>query len=258
MTHDPPTQHAFASALLDAARPVPAGLVAWNGSDVGVRFAVHRNNVVVSLVGVLADTFPVVRRLVGDEFFDAMARLHVCEHPPTSPLMSEYGERFADWVAGFEPAATLPYLGDMARLERARVTAYHAAAAQPLQAEALARWLADPAGLPGLRLALHPSLAVLSFSHAVVSLWAAHQGDDDGAIGRVDLQRAESVLVLRQGDEVLVLPASPADAALVGQLRQGQCLGEAVANEPGADLAAVLGLLVQYGALVAASTEETP
>lgn len=261
MNRPPPTQAAFARALLDTGSPSPAGLMAWNGADIGVRLAVHRNNVIVSLVGVLADTFPVLRRLVGDEFFEAMARLHVCEHPPTSAVMSEYGAGFADWIAGFEPAAALPYLADMARLERSRVTAFHAADAQPLPADALARHLADPALLPGLRLALHPSLSVHAFAHAVVSLWAAHQaGDEDvdgEAIGRVDLQRAESALVLRQGDEVLVLPASTADAALVAQLQRGICLAEAVAAAPGADLAGVLGLLLQHGALVAAATEIT-
>jgi hypothetical protein len=257
MSRPSPTQHAFARALLDTAQPAPAGLVAWNGADVGVRLAVHRNNVVVSLVGVLADTYPVVRRLVGDEFFDAMARLHVCEHPPASPVMSEYGADFADWIAGFEPAAALPYLADMARLERARVTAYHAADAPPLDADALARCLDDPARLPSLRLALHPSLSVHASAHAVVSLWAAHQGDDDDAIGRVNLQRAESAVVLRQGDEVLVLPAAPADAMFVEQLRCGICLGDAAAAAPGADLTRVLGLILQHGALVAAFTGRT-
>jgi len=122
-----PTQHAFASALLDPARPVPSGLATWNGSDPVARFAVYRNNVVVSLVAALADTFPVVRELVGEEFFTAMARLYVAEQPPLSPVLAHYGDGFADWVVQFEPAAAVPCLADMARLERARVRAYHAA-----------------------------------------------------------------------------------------------------------------------------------
>mgnify|MGYP001390820627 CR=1 FL=1 len=43
----------FAAALLDAERAVPSGLVAWNGSDPARRFAIYRNNVVVSLVDAL-------------------------------------------------------------------------------------------------------------------------------------------------------------------------------------------------------------
>ena len=111
------TRHRFAAALLDAALPSPPGLGAWNGSDAGARFAVYRNNVVHSLVNVLTDSFPVVHQLVGDEFFGAMARRYLADHPPASPLMHRYGAGLPAWIADFEPAAALPYLSDMARLE---------------------------------------------------------------------------------------------------------------------------------------------
>ena len=48
------TQTAFAAALLDPDLPPPDRLIAWNGSDPARRFAVYRNNVVVSLVDALA------------------------------------------------------------------------------------------------------------------------------------------------------------------------------------------------------------
>lgn len=249
-----PAQQDFAAALLDPMRPVPPGLQAWNGADPGPRFAVYRNNVVFSLVGVLRDTFPVVRRLVGDACFDAMARLYVRCHPPASPVMTEYGDGLADWIAAFEPAAALPHLADMARLERARVRACHAADAEPLPRESLARALAAPACLPALRLHLHPSVCVLSAAHAVVSLWAAHQAEEpdcEDAIGRVTLQQPESALVLRHDDEVLVLPLPAPDAVLVEQLQRGVGLADALAAAPGADLSTALALLIRHGALVA-------
>ena len=92
------SQAGFAAALLDAGLPPPPGLRAWNGSDPARRFGVYRNNVIVSLVGALGDTFPVVRRLVGDDFFDAMAGVHVRAHPPASPVLAHYGAGFADWL----------------------------------------------------------------------------------------------------------------------------------------------------------------
>ena len=240
-------QQAFAAALLDPALPVPAGLVTWNGSDPGVRFAVHRNNVVVSLVAALADTFPVVRELVGDEFFTAMARLYVAEQPPRSPVLAHYGDGFADWVARFEPAATLPYLADMARLERARVCAYHAADAPVLAADAIAAHLADPACLPQARLVLHPSVSVITSPYAIVSLWAAHQGQ--GRLEDVQVDRTESALVLRLDDDAAVLPV-PADAAAFYRgLQSGQPLGVAAAGDAPFDLGASLAILIRHGAL---------
>lgn len=251
-----PSQADFAAALLDPARPAPKGLRAWNCSDPSARLAVYRNNVVVSLVQALADTFPVVQRLVGDEFFAAMAALYVRAHPPRSPVLAEYGDGFADWLAGFEPAAGLPYLPDMARLERARVRAYHAADTAAIDAPALAACLSSSNPLDRLRLDIHPAITVIVSDWAAASLWAAHQHESEQAIARVTLDDAESALVLREGDEVLVLPVSRADAFFVRSLQSAQPLAAAVeaatiAPAAGApfNLAAALALLIRHGCI---------
>lgn len=181
-----PPQHAFAAALLDPTQAPPTGLRAQHGSDPGLRFAGYRNNVVHSLVAVLGDTFPVVRQLVGEDLFGAMARLFVAEHPPTSPLMHRYGGGFPDWVADFEPATDLPYLSDLVRLEWARLRAFHAADADPIDAQVLVAVLQAPDRLAVPSLILHPSLAVVQSPHPVVSLWSAHQLDVPRPAGRSD------------------------------------------------------------------------
>lgn len=244
---------AFASALLDPGRPPPAGLVAWNGSDPATRFAVYRNNVVVSLVEALADTFPVTRELVGAPFFDAMARGFVAAQPPRSPVLTEYGDGFPGFVASFDPARALTYLPDLARLELARVRAYHAAEAEGLEATVLAAHLADQHHLPDTRLTLQPSLTVLGSDHAIVSLWTVHQGV--GRIEDVNPARPECALVLRVGDDVLVLSVTRGAAAFVASLRAGSSLGQAagaaVAREPAFDLANALALLIRHGGITA-------
>ena len=128
------SQTAFATALLDVQLPCPDGLCSANGADPASRFAVYRNNVQSSLINALADSYPVVMQLVGVEFFRAMAAIFVQTQPPHSPLMSCYGEGFVDFIAGFEPAASVPYLADVARLEGLRTRAYHAADASPIGA----------------------------------------------------------------------------------------------------------------------------
>lgn len=253
----PAPQPEFAAALLDAARPVPAGLRAWNGSDPAVRFAVYRNNVVSSLVAALADTFPVVRELVGAAFFDTMARLFVARHPPQSPVLAEYGEDMPTFIERFEPAAALPYLADVARLERARVRAYHAADAPALAAQAIAAAMAAPEQLAGARLVLHPSLSVIGSAHAIVSLWAAHQGQ--GRIEDVDLNHGEAALVLREHDDAAVIRIAHASASFIALLLAGETLGPAaeraglLATRSGEafDLADTLSILIGHGALTA-------
>jgi hypothetical protein len=124
----------FADAQLNADQPVPQGITAHNAAVPTRRFAVYRNNVVVGLVKALRYRFPVVEKIVGEEFFAAMARVFVIEQPPRSALLTTYGDEFAAFIAAFEPARELPYLADVARLEAARTQAYHAADAAPVDA----------------------------------------------------------------------------------------------------------------------------
>src|SRR6266545_6393061 len=113
-------QKAFAEALLDTSARVPLPVRGAARRKADNRFAVYRNNVLAGLTSALAARFPVVQRLVGNEFFRDMARVYVTVEPPRSPLLMHYGETFAAFIDGFEPAAPIPYLGDIARLEMAR------------------------------------------------------------------------------------------------------------------------------------------
>ena len=246
-------QHDFAAALLDPDLPVPAGLTAWNGSDPAQRFRVYRNNVIVSQIDALADTFEVTQELVGEEFFRSMARLYAYAHPPRSPLMAFYGASFPEFIETFRPAAGLPYLADLARLEYLRVVAYHAGDVPGIWAEEVAAALDDQAALPLLGISFHPSLAVLSSASAVVSLWAAHQGVLE--LSSVSPDTAETALILRHGLDVEVIQISAAGGNFILALQLGSCLGTATeaasATDTNFDLAGTLGLLLQKNAITA-------
>ena len=247
------TTQAFADSLLQPEAPCPAGLKTWNGSDPAKRFAVYRNNVVVSLVDALADSFPVVQALVGEDFFRAMAAEFARGNPPRSPVLAWYGAGFADFVENFPPAAGLPYLADVARLEWLRVEAWHAADADPLPLAEIGALLADDAALSALRLALHPSLRVLRSAHPVVSLWSAHQAADTAAaLGAIDFTE-EAALVLREGLDVGIQRIEAGAAEFVDKLLQGAALGEAAAAAGPFDLAATLGLLLSSSAVIGAT-----
>ncbi len=216
-------QEVFAAALLDSARIDFAGLI--SSPTPLSRFAIYRNNVLGSLKDALADNFPVVVQLVGDVFFNAMARAFVQAHPPRSRSLIEYGEAFADFIETFEPAACLPNLADVARLERLRVRAYHAADIEPVSLAVFAELVAEPEFLAELRLSLHPGLSILTSDYAICSLWQAHQ--PGGELGRVDPYLPELTLVLRWGLEVELLVLDAGTCAFIQALRGGVPLGRA-------------------------------
>jgi hypothetical protein len=249
-------QQDFVDALFDTDNACPDGLTTWNGSDPGRRFAVYRNNVMVSLIDALADTFPVTQELVGEEFFRAMAKLFVLAHPPRSPILAYYGQEFPAFVAAFPPAAPVPYLADVARLEMLRVLAYHAADAAVLTMEEISVALADVSTLPGLRFVLHPSVAVLPSQFAVVSLWGAHQGLMD--IAAVNPAVPQTALVVRIGLDVNIVGIDAATGHFIEQLRQGATLAQAAAASASAiaefdqfDLAASLGVVMRWQTIAA-------
>lgn len=241
-------QAGFAAALFDPAL-TPSSLKTWNGSDPAQRFGVYRNNVIVSLVDALADTFPSTQAVVGERFFRAMARASLAQNLPDTPVLADFGKHFPDFVAAFAPAASLPYLADLARLEFARVEAFHAADAATLGVEDLAPLLADPQRLPRLRLDLHPSLRLLSSVHPIVDLWAANAADRDFHL--IDWACAQTALVLRNDLEVEVFSLSEDDATFIAALLAGRPLGEAAAqvSRENFDFSPALGLLLRAKAL---------
>lgn len=236
----------FAAALLNPARSVPSFLE----GDRSRRFDVYRNNVAVGLVDALAAAYPAVRKLVGEDFFRAMAGEFARRHPPTIPILSEYGTGLADFVARFPPAAGVPYLSDVARLEWAWLRAYHAADREPVPIDALAEFpeAATGAVVP----ALHPSLRIVRSRWPVVSLWSASVGDAPASA--VDLARQETALVLRPVLEVVVRTVPVAGAAFLHSLSKGNSLAEAASAaleiDSGFDLSAGIAGIFEIGAVI--------
>jgi len=246
----------FARAVLDTDAPTPQALARKTGTAPARRFAVYRNNVYASLIDVLACRFPVSARLVGDEFFRAMARVHVQKEPPRSPVLLRYGAGFADFIAGFPSAAPVPYLADIARLEWAWHEAYHAADAEPLSLGALE---AAAGHVEHATLALHPSLTVLRSPYPVVTIWqlAMRGGEDEPARLPAD---GEDALVLRPKLEVEIRRLPEGGAAFVLALKTGASLQDAAmsatAEAPDFDLAGNLAGLMARGAIVGVAAQQ--
>lgn len=244
---------AFHRGLMTGA--LPAGVTATDPAEAERRFAVYRNNVAHGLSRALAARFPVIERLVGAEFFAALARAYCAAHPPHSPQLFLWGDDFAAFLATFPPLRSLPYLPDVARLEWARGLAYHAADAAPAGPEALAAAAKAPGAL---HLRFHPSVQLLRARHAAVTIWAANQ---PGAQPQeIDAMRPEAALVLRdRADVVQVLPLTPAEAEVSAALLRGLPLLAAVAlvTAPGFDPGTFLFTLLRHGALTGFATGET-
>ncbi len=242
-----PFETSFAGALLDAEQPIPHGVSAHNAAVPTRRFAVYRNNMVAGLVKALNSRFPVVEKVVGEEFFAAMARAFVVERPPRTPLLAIYGDDFAAFIAAFAPARELAYLADVARLEAARTRAYHAADVTPVDASRFAAL--DPCAVDGIRIDLHPSIQIVRSPHPIVTIWAMNSGEQE--LAPIDNWHGEDALVVRPHLDVEVRLLPPGGAAFLLALAGGRPLGAAaeaaLADHPQFDLTRNLAGLIGWG-----------
>ncbi|CAN7482465.1 DNA-binding domain-containing protein [Rhizobium rhizogenes] len=242
------TQAEFAAALLDTDRAIPEGLTAWNGLPPERRFGVYRNNVAIGLISALASRFPVTEKIVGQDFFAAMAHEFVGLHPPRSPLLLAYGDDFADFVKTFEPAREIAYLPDVIRLEAARGKAYHAADAAPLDAALLAA--IEPERLASLTFELHPSASILRSAFPMVTIWAMNAGEME--LRPIDDWGGEDALVVRPNMTVEIHRLPSGGATFLEALAAGADLATAVetavAAAPDFDLSANLAGALAAGA----------
>jgi hypothetical protein len=208
-------------------------------------FPGDRSDVAANLMSALAARFPVVQRLVGEEFFRRMARIYVRREPPRTPALRHFGATFPAFIDSFEPTGALDYLGDMARLELARARAYHAADAEPIGPDAFAALSADQVGQT--RVLLHPSVSVVKSRHPIVSIWEAHRNPD--SIVPVQCWNAETALVARPFRSVDIWRLPPGGSELMIGLAKNLTIAEAADMARSAapqdfDLVAHLAVLV--------------
>jgi hypothetical protein len=250
--HESPTYAAlFSPALIDPKQDTPALVSGPNGKAAVKRYNVYRNNVTVSLIDSLAAIYPAVQRITGNDFFRAMARFHVRATPPSSPLLFDYGRDFPAFIETYEFAQGMPWLADVARIERAWLDAYHATDALPLAPDRLTS--IPPEHLGDLRFLPHPATRVVRSSYAALTIFSANRSRDP--IGEIDAAEAEDALITRPEDEVEVRHLPEGGALFLSALIEGQTFaGAATAalhTTADFDLAAGISGILAAGAFIA-------
>jgi hypothetical protein len=239
-------QDAFAQALLEPGVEPAAEVAALAGQPA---FAVYRNTVIKGYIDALQANYPVVARLVGEEWFRAAASIYVREAPPSNPTLLKYGASFAEFLARFPPAAELPYLPGCARLDRLWTEAHAAADEEPLNRAAVARL--TPEALADVVLRPHVAARWAWFEEApVYTIWTRNRADrvtDDD----IDW-RPEGALLTRPRDTVEWIALDAAGCAFLDACAGGQTLAgaahAALKLQDGADISQLFATLLGAGA----------
>lgn len=246
----PELQRRFAGFVFGRAEPGGwSDLIEANGLTPEQRLGIYRNNTRLGLTEALAATYPVVARLVGRKFFNGLARHYIERHPPETSSLIWYGDHFAAFVNGFAGCASLPYLPDVARLERLQQEAFHEADQARFDFSRLAAVAPEHYGKLCFR--CHASMRLLTSRYPVYDIWRANQdGCDAGETIRLD-RGGSAILVFRPDLEVLTRALTGGQYLFLSRLQAGEPLLETArrTNRPGRrfDLAGELGFWADAG-----------
>lgn len=231
-------QDKFTRAILDERPDIIAQEIVTDGFSAGEGYNIYRNNSFITLGLALGQNFPVLCRLVGQRFFDHLAREYVKEYPPETPLLMTYGALMAGFLVDFKPTADLPYLAHVARLEHLWNKCFNGPDSQGFDPEELRE--VDPESLDGVIFSLLPNICLMSSPYPVLDIWLANQ-DKGPEIKNINLDDGPCYLaIFRKRQEVEIMSLDRAGYDFLGRLRAGDALGCAtekiLAEHPDFDL----------------------
>lgn len=212
---------------------------------------VYRNTVLSGCVDALRANYPVVAQILGEDMFEAVAAEHATQCPPRSPVLALYGARFPDWLHDQAWFREMPYLSDVARIERLHIEALFAADAVPMDMA----WLKDRADWNAIRLTLHPATRFSWLTAPAMSIWLAHR---DSSLGELNFEwKAEGILLTRPTLDVQAGRLESAGHRFLFGIRLGESVGVAAIATAGlypeSDLGSLFTSLVNAGAFAASS-----
>jgi hypothetical protein len=239
-------QCAFADAILSRDIASFANRVRSNRLSGAERMQLYQNNVFISLTQALADVYPVVERLVGNEFFRFMARRFIQGHPSRSGNLHDFGRELPTFLRGLCEARDLPYLGDVAALEWAYHEVFHAGDAPPLDFTQLAQVSAE--AQDRLHFRLHPATRLVASRYPILAIWEANQGDEPPQT-TIDLDvGADYLIVARRDPDRMIERLAPGEFSFLAEVGAGATLAQAceaaLAADPEIDIGTTMGRFV--------------
>jgi hypothetical protein len=245
----PELQARFAATLLGDATETSAPWIQTAGIAPALRLGIYRNNLQEGFAKTLALEFPVVQRLVGEDYFRQLALRFLARHPSRSGDLHHIGAPFAPFLRVEFAGTTYQYFADVAALEWAWQECLVAEDDAALDANALQA--VPPHAYPRLRFALRKAARQLASPFPITRIWELNQ---PGATANeiIDLASGpEFVLVHRVVDGARITRLSAGEFALLSTLAGAApleaALDAAVLCEPHFDLTVSLRRSFELG-----------
>jgi hypothetical protein len=248
-------QRRFSVAMLGGGADEIAPWVFADGIGARTRVGIYRNNVQAAFCKTLELEFPVIRRLVGSDYFELLAREFQRAHPSTSGDLHPIGTLFSTYLRQRFETSDYRYLADVAELEWAYQESLVAAelpAFDPLILQRIPVSQYDQ-----LRFTLQASCRLVRTRFPVIRIWSANQPEVE-LPETIDLDSGADLVVVCRGSDCVTFTALPvAQFEFLERLADSAALGDAIESslraDPTFDPAAALRRFVRLGLLAAVS-----
>lgn len=242
-------QQQFYQAIFEKDKSEEFSQQYFNSSD---GLGVYRNSIFGSLTRSLELIYPVCSRLVGEQFFTATARVYINQYPSVSPDLGEYGHAFSEFLSQFEPAAQLPYLPDLARLEWYWHRVFNGEPTPALDYQGLGKIPQEQWG--DIIFELPKNSVLLKSIYPIHRIWQVNQPEYSGD-ETVHLDEGESYIFLWRDNYNMRIDLPTVAEWQLLQAFQTQNKLEIICEklataEPSIDVASLLPLFVQRGWIV--------
>lgn len=188
-----------------------------------MNISIHQNNIFSSLLNTLKDIYPLITKLIGEDFFRVTAKEYINCYPSCSGNLHDYGEYFSDFLAEYQPLHDLIYLAEVAQFEWACHTVCFAAEHAPLSIEKLQQF--NPDQYEQLHFTLHPASQLIKFHFPILRIIDLCNGDINEVI---DVNEGGiNLLIIRRDLNLSLIPLAAGEFEFLLALHNNATLSQA-------------------------------
>jgi hypothetical protein len=215
--------------------------------------SVYRNGYFRTCTDALAGNYPVVRAIVGDDYFRDLARGYVNQHPPTRSTLVGYGEHLADFIRQLEEEHGLDYLADAAAIDAAWLKSYFAEEGVPLAPADIEHMGANEMDVTAVRVHLTPHVQLVQIENSIIDTWATLRDQGELTETVALTKRAHLAMLWRLDGHIHIKALNDAESVFIDTLAKVATLGDAAACaykvDESFDLAGTFAALLQNNIL---------
>ncbi|MBV8147267.1 MAG: putative DNA-binding domain-containing protein [Gammaproteobacteria bacterium] len=242
-------QERFASRLLETGWESVLDWIRADGISASARLGIYRNNLQAGFTKTLALEFPVILRLVGQDYFSQVAVEFLGGHPSRSGDLHHVGAPFPGFLQRRFAASEYSYLADVARLEWAYQECLVAEDSDCMDPHTLRGVPVD--AYPNLRFRIRPACRLIDSPFPILRIWEANQPDAQ-VPDFIDLGTgADHVVLMRTPAALSLSRVPPGDFQLLTAFAAGEtlerALDAALGCDPQFDLGAALRRCIGLG-----------